>query len=538
MSLTNSNLRSLVPVHGFVNAFKGVRCVHKRQPARASNRGSIGDVSTALNKTESEVTGASMSKGHKNHEEERRNIYVTLASIGTISALALMLALEYKDDITVMMHKAVEIKEGCLKRLKGGHGRNDVPSTKKIPSKIDLDIGEFEDYVESPQALVTQPSNPQPEKAAEDKGGKGNKTATPDECYQTFGDECGMMIFSGTANSELAREVCAHLDTTLGRMKVSRFNDGEVSLEVLDDVRSRDVYVFQSVPNASTGQALHGHIMELFLTISALRRASAERITAVLPYMAYSRQADVNPLKPQPLAVADMSNIIHTLGADRVVFVDLHGPRSAAFFPEAIPVTNLQPQSLAIKYLAKKSLKSPVVVATENTAAESAKAFWLRMKKIHSDVGLATLVSNRPDRLRQAGGVSAPLTPEQFTRESTAPTWPSGHSKTYFVGNVQDRDCVVVDDIIDTGVRVCNAVRACKAAGARRIFVYCTHGVLSKGSVDRLDKCGAEEVIITNTIEIPPNVYSEKIKVLNISKLVAEVLRRLHAETQHDEAVL
>eukprot|EP01057_Protomagalhaensia_wolfi_P002198 Protomagalhaensia_wolfi_Nauph_80__2197@NODE_241_length_3070_cov_1977_148136_g181_i0_p1_GENE_NODE_241_length_3070_cov_1977_148136_g181_i0NODE_241_length_3070_cov_1977_148136_g181_i0_p1_ORF_typecomplete_len494_score61_07Pribosyltran_N/PF13793_6/7_6e32Pribosyltran_N/PF13793_6/0_22Pribosyl_synth/PF14572_6/2_6e03Pribosyl_synth/PF14572_6/1_2e30Pribosyltran/PF00156_27/8_8e02Pribosyltran/PF00156_27/8_5e09UPRTase/PF14681_6/0_11_NODE_241_length_3070_cov_1977_148136_g181_i014652946 len=460
---------------------------------------------------------ASHSKGGSEDDTEKEggsSFYTRIATVGAVTSIALLLAIEHQDKL-----KNIRLPEYLTKTA---HKKQ--PLHKK---QVDVDIDAFEEeFVENIQHGSRRSAELEP--AKEDD---------PDQVYQTFGDECGMMIFAGSANPELAREVCAHLDMTIGRMKVTRFNDGEVSLDVLDDVRSRDVYIFQSVPNASTGQPLHACIMELFLAISALRRASAERITAVLPYMAYSRQDDVSPLRPQPLAVADMSNIIHTLGADRVIFVDLHEPRSAAFFPDSIPVTNLQPQSLAIKYLARKSLKSPVIVATENTAAESAKLFWSRIKKVHDDAGLATLVSNRPDRLRQSGGVRAPLTPEQFKSDSTTPAFPSGHSKTYFVGNVQDRDCVVVDDIIDTGVRVCNAVRACKAAGARRVFVYCTHGVLSKGSVERLDTCGAEEVIITNTIEIPPNVYAERIKVLNISKLMAEVLKRLHAETHHDEPV-
>eukprot|EP01056_Protomagalhaensia_sp_Gyna25_P003938 Protomagalhaensia_sp_Gyna_25__3937@NODE_353_length_3762_cov_303_129734_g272_i0_p1_GENE_NODE_353_length_3762_cov_303_129734_g272_i0NODE_353_length_3762_cov_303_129734_g272_i0_p1_ORF_typecomplete_len521_score53_86Pribosyltran_N/PF13793_6/1_2e31Pribosyltran_N/PF13793_6/0_83Pribosyl_synth/PF14572_6/4e31Pribosyltran/PF00156_27/2_9e03Pribosyltran/PF00156_27/1_8e09UPRTase/PF14681_6/0_033_NODE_353_length_3762_cov_303_129734_g272_i012222784 len=460
---------------------------------------------------------ASHSKGDSEDDtgdkEGGSSFYTRIATIGAVTSIASLLAIQHRDKL-----KNIKLPE-YLNRV----------ATKKQPLhkkqvKLDIDAFEEEEFVENIQHGSRRSAELEPAKEEDS-----------DQVYQSFGDECGMMVFAGSANPELAREVCAHLDMTLGRMKLTRFNDGEVSLDVLDDVRSRDVYIFQSVPNASTGQPLHACIMELFLAISAIRRASAERITAVLPYMAYSRQDDVSPLRPQPLAVADMSNIIHTLGADRVIFVDLHEPRSAAFFPDSIPVTNLQPQSLAIKYLARKSLKSPVIVATENTAAESAKLFWSRIKKVHDDAGLATLVSNRPDRLRQSGGVRAPLTPEQFKSDSTTPAFPSGHSRTYFVGNVQDRDCVVVDDIIDTGARVCNAVRACKAAGARRVFVYCTHGVLSKGSVQRLDTCGAEEVIITNTIEIPPNVYAERIKVLNISKLLAEVLKRLHAETHHDE---
>lgn len=221
------------------------------------------------------------------------------------------------------------------------------------------------------------------------------------------------------------------------------------------------------------------------------------------------------------------------MGADRVVFVDLHGPRAAAFFPEPIPVTNLQPQSLAINYLKRKvseqhlaaawykmniqNLQRPVVVSPDNASGERAKGFWYRMKKEFDSVGLATVVSNRPSR--RGNQNESPIINEINGNSN----FPTGSTKSYFVGDVKDRDCIVVDDLIDTGVRMTSAVSACKAAGAKRVYVYSTHGLLSHGAVQRLESSGAEEIILTNSIALPPHVYSNKIKILNISKVKSRV---------------
>eukprot|EP00914_Ancora_sagittata_P005473 GHVO01011199.1.p1 GENE.GHVO01011199.1~~GHVO01011199.1.p1 ORF type:complete len:312 (+),score=54.01 GHVO01011199.1:199-1134(+) len=286
----------------------------------------------------------------------------------------------------------------------------------------------------------------------------------------------------------------------------------------MDDVSGRDVYVIQSAPSPTVCADPHSNIIELLLLVSLLRRASAGRITAVLPYMSYFRQMhSCNSTYRRPLAAADMAKLLSASGVDRVVSVELHSARAESFFPHPIPMTNIQPHSLAIRYFKKKELENVVIISTENTGAMRAKAFWSRMRNAGFSATIGTTINNRPERANREGAPPAPSEGDDGQPSDDA-----------LVGEVNGLDCIIVDDIIDTAERACNTAKTLKDAGAKRIFLYSVHGLFSEGAINRLNNAPIDEILVTNSITLPPNVSCEKLRVLSIGKFLAETIRRIH----------
>ncbi|KFH08213.1 ribose-phosphate diphosphokinase subfamily protein [Toxoplasma gondii VAND] len=387
---------------------------------------------------------------------------------------------------------------------------------------------------ELPPSVPDAPSVPLPVVAEAADSAPSDAASAPDSIYQELCADSSLQIFTGTAHPELAREIAAHLNVTLGRAVLGRYADGEVVIQILDEVRGKDVFVIQSTPAA--GGDVHTCLVELFLLLTAIRRASAKRIIAVIPCMPYDRETMLTHGDDSltPMAAADLAILLQVCGADGVMFVDIHNPRMEGFFTSPhgppLPMTNILPHRLAVKYFQKKELFRPVVVATDNTAGEKAMAFWSMLKKNGINAGFTTMVCDAPKREVREG------TPILFS--SAGADQPSRGSDEgdkngvtlNHVGDVEGCDCIIVDDIVDTGEKAAATAKELQAGGARRIFMLATHGVLFKGAVDRINKSPIQEVILTNTVPIPPHIFCEKLVVLSVGKLMAEAIKRVHAE--------
>eukprot|EP00923_Selenidium_pygospionis_P022677 GHVN01039236.1.p1 GENE.GHVN01039236.1~~GHVN01039236.1.p1 ORF type:complete len:618 (-),score=174.85 GHVN01039236.1:139-1992(-) len=443
-----------------------------------------------------------------------------------------------------------------------------------------------------------------------DSMGDRKETTDKESAYQEVNELSDVKVFSGSGSQLMATEICALLGTTLGRAHIETKDDGETTVEFLDHVRGKDVFLVQS----AHGPKCHDQVMELLLMIAALKRASARCVVAVVPYLAYARQTQAaawtpdahltqhthlslgdsphsphslkhsaqevkqspysqeengsphsphsshsphslhshhsphsphSPYSPhargatvesldspegymiKPIAAADLILLLDSVGVDGIIFVDLHNPRTAGFYPGLLKILNVEPQQLAVKYLRRYNLVRPVIVSTEHTGTERAKLFWKKMGEAGYEPGLATVVSNRPERIRQPEGLT-PLDHARPELKFERKDGDSGEEHRYLVGDVYGRDCVIVDDILDTAVRSTNAAELLQKAGARNIYYYATHGLFSKGAVERLNNSPIKAVITTNTVTRPPHIYSHKVQTLSLSKLLAESIRRLH----------
>ena len=301
-------------------------------------------------------------------------------------------------------------------------------------------------------------------------------------------------IFTGTSNPALAREVCEHLDTRLGEAEVGRFPDGEVMVEVHENVRGGDVFVIQSTcspPNES--------LMELLLVMDALRRASARRVTAVVPYFGYSRQ-DRKVASRVPISAKLVADLITAAGASRVVTVDLHAGQIQGFFN--IPVDNLYAMPVLISYLRKRLDGQKIsVISPDAGGVERARAFAGRL-----NANLAIINKRR----RRASEVA----------------------EMQLVGEVRDSVAVLVDDMIDTAGTITEAAKVVANAGASEVFAVATHPILSDPACERLNKSNIVEIVTTNSILLRPKVQMElkKLKVLSVATLIAEAVKRIHNE--------
>lgn len=317
-------------------------------------------------------------------------------------------------------------------------------------------------------------------------------------------DLSDLHIFAGTASRELAAEVAAKLDTQLGRSTIRRFADGEVSVVIHDSVRGDDIFVIQS-----TAPSVNDNLMELLLTISALRRASARSITAIVPYFGYSRQDKVRD-NEKTLAAADVAKMLETMGVDRVVSVDLHVGQIEGFFSPQIPVDNLEPYLAAIPYFAKKKLIDPVVVGPSFNGVARAKRFRDQLMKRGIDARIAFVVAKSSRDIVDSD---------------------SGHSSLdadtmELIGDVKNSDVIIVDDLIETGSRVVKTAEILQKQGARNIFAFATHGLFQADALTMIQHSALKEVVVTNTI--PIKEYIPKIRQLSVSGILAEVTRRLH----------
>jgi len=301
-----------------------------------------------------------------------------------------------------------------------------------------------------------------------------------------------LKLFSGNANRPLAEEIAQHLHMRLGDADVSRFSDGEVYVQINENVRGQDVFVVQP-----TCPPVNDHLMELLVMIDALKRASARRITAVLPYYGYGRQ-DRKVMPRVPITAKLVADLITAAGCQRVLAVDLHAGQIQGFFD--IPVDHLfAAPPVIVDYLAKKDLKDPVLVSPDAGGVERARAIAKRL-----NAGLAII-----DKRRDGPNVAVFM---------------------YLIGDVKDKDVVVIDDMIDTAGTLIQAVEAVKREGARRVLACAVHGVLSGPAIKRIQDSALEEVVITNSVPLTPDKANPKIHVLSVAPLLAEAIRRIHDE--------
>ena len=300
-------------------------------------------------------------------------------------------------------------------------------------------------------------------------------------------------ILSGTANPALADEICAFLGVPRTQANVTRFKDGEVYVQVLENVRGGDVFVVQP-----TCHPVDMHLMELLLMIDALKRASARRITPVIPYFGYARQ-DRKDRPRSPISSKLVADLLTTAGADRALIVDLHAPQIQGFFN--IPVDHLFASPVLVDYFRKLALPDLTVVSPDAGGVERARFF---AKKINSALAIV-------DKRRVEMDVTEVM---------------------HVIGDVRGRTALLVDDIIDTAGTLCKTADALQKAGARTIYACATHPVLSGQAVERLAKSCIEQVVVTNTIPLSQAARNEpKIKMLSLAGLIARAIQSIHEET-------
>lgn len=297
------------------------------------------------------------------------------------------------------------------------------------------------------------------------------------------------MLLAGSANRPLAEEIAASVGLPLGEVTCRRFADGEIFVRIDENVRGRDIFIVQStVPPADT-------LMELLLLIDAARRASAARITAVVPYFGYSRQ----DRKDQPrvaIGAKLVANMIAVAGADRLLGIDFHQHQLQGFFD--IPVDHLYAAPVLTRYFREKGLVNPVVVAPDVGAAKMARGF---AKRLSATIGII-------DKRRPTANVAEVV---------------------HVIGEVEGRDCVVADDMIDTAGTMTEAVRALKARGARDVYCCATHALLSGPACERLAAAPLTEVVVTNTVPVPEPKRFAGLTVLSVAGLLANAIRYTHS---------
>jgi ribose-phosphate pyrophosphokinase len=297
------------------------------------------------------------------------------------------------------------------------------------------------------------------------------------------------MMLSGTANRPLADEIARSLGIPLGEVEIRRFADGEIFVRIDENVRGRDLFIVQ--PTTPPGD----NIVELLLLIDAARRASAARITAVVPYFGYARQ----DRKDQPrvaIGAKLMTNMIEAAGADRVLGVDFHQHQLQGFFD--IPVDHLYAAPVITRFFREKQLVEPVVVAPDVGAAKMARGF---AKRLGGTIGII-------DKRRPTANVSEVL---------------------HVIGDVEGRDCLLADDMIDTAGTMAEAVRALKGRGARDVYCCATHALFSGPAIERLADSPVKEVVVTNTVPVAQEKLFPQLTVLSVGNLIAKAIRFTHS---------
>ena len=303
-----------------------------------------------------------------------------------------------------------------------------------------------------------------------------------------------MKILSGTSNLKLTKEICSKLKTKLVNTNIKRFNDGEIYIEINENIRGNSIFLIQSVSSPA-----NDNLMELLLCIDALKRSSAKNITAVIPYFGYARQ-DRKVAPRTSISAKLVSNLITKAGADRIVTVDLHAGQIQGFFD--LPVDNLFATPIFARHVKKKvKSKNLICVSPDVGGVERTRAL---ARKI--DVGIAII-----DKRRPAPGKSQVMN---------------------VIGNVKNKTCIIVDDIIDSGGTIVNAAQALINRGAKEVHVYITHGVLSGQAVEKIKRSKIKNLVITDTIDNSNKAKNAKnIEVLSISNLLGEAIKRISNST-------
>jgi ribose-phosphate pyrophosphokinase len=306
-------------------------------------------------------------------------------------------------------------------------------------------------------------------------------------------DGLSIAVFSGNANPELAEEITRHLHLPLGRADVARFSDGEVSVELMENVRGRDVFIVQ--PTSPPAE----NLMELLMMTDACRRASAKRVTAVVPYFGYARQ-DRRPRATRVAITAKLvANMIASAGVDRMLTVDLHADQIQGFFD--IPVDNVYASPVLLGDAWKQKYENMIVVSPDVGGVVRARALAKRL----DDADLAIIDKRRPR--------------------------PNESKVMNIIGEVSGRTCVLIDDMVDTAGTLCQAAQALKDEGAIKVVAYITHPVLSGSAIERIAKSVLDELVVTDTIPLTPaGKACPKIRQLSVSGLLAETIRRISDE--------
>ncbi len=299
----------------------------------------------------------------------------------------------------------------------------------------------------------------------------------------------GIKIFSGTSNPKLANGIVKHLEMNLSEIELSKFSDGEISVKIKENVRNAEIFIVQSTCNP-----VNDNIIELLLMIDAARRASAKSITAVIPYFGYARQD--RKVEPRvPISSKVIANLLQTSGVKRVLTMDLHADQIQGFFD--IPVDNLFGSLICVDYIKKMNMENLVVVSPDAGGVDRARFYARRV-----NAGLAII-----DKRRAKANVSEVM---------------------HVIGDVKDKNCILVDDIIDTAGSISGAARALKENGANRIFCYAVHAVFSGKAYERLQEAPFEEIIVTDTIPIDESKKINKVRILTVADLFGEAIERIH----------
>jgi len=303
-----------------------------------------------------------------------------------------------------------------------------------------------------------------------------------------------VVVFSGNANRALAEMVVQRLGLPLGKAHVGRFSDGEIQVEIMENVRGRDVFLVQP-----TCAPTNDNLMELLIMIDAVKRSSARRITAVMPYYGYARQ-DRRPRTARVAITAKLvADMITTAGADRVLTMDLHADQIQGFFN--IPTDNVYAGPVLLGDVWKQEYGDKLLVVSPDVGG----VVRARALAKHLEAGLAIIDKRRPR--------------------------PNEAKVMHIIGEVQDRYCVIMDDLVDTANTLCEAAGALKDSGAKRVVAYCTHPVLSGKAVERIEKSRLDELVVTNTIPLREDAQTcSRIRQLSIAELLAETMRRVAEE--------
>jgi len=301
-----------------------------------------------------------------------------------------------------------------------------------------------------------------------------------------------LKVFAGNSNPALVKEICDYLKVEQGNALVSTFSDSEIRVQINENVRGKDVFLFQSICDP-----VNKHLMELLLLLDALKRSSAYRITAVIPYYGYGRQ-DRKDQPRVPISAKLVADLIATAGADRVLTMDLHAGQIQGFFN--IPVDHLYAAPVLLEYVEKRGGQDLVVVSPDAGGVERARAFAKRLQ-----ANLAII-----DKRREG---------------------PNESQVMHIIGDVSGRDALLLDDMIDTAGTIAQGAQACADHGARRVWTACTHAVLSGPALERLHASKLEEVVVTNTIPLNGKERTcSKLRVLSVAPLLGEAIKRIHEE--------
>ncbi len=304
-------------------------------------------------------------------------------------------------------------------------------------------------------------------------------------------NERPLMIFSGNSNRKLAEDVANYLNISVGKASVTTFSDGEISVEIQENVRGQDIFVIQP-----TCQPTNDHLMELMIMSDALRRSSVDRITAVIPYFGYSRQDRRVRSARVPISAKVVANMIASMDIDRLLTIDLHADQIQGFFD--IPVDNVYATPLFVADIYKQKYDNPIVVSPDVGGVVRARAL---AKQLNTDLAIV-------DKRRQDANVSEVM---------------------QIIGDVNGKTCIIVDDIVDTAGTLCNAAAELKSQGAQAVYSYITHPIFSGNAFKNIDSSKLDGIIVTDTIPLSEeSINVDKIRQITVSEMLGETIRRIH----------